>query len=87
MLFALGNLYAQQGRWSDAQQVYFRAVGAAPDNPDYVYNLAIGLDRLNQGKLALGYYQRALALAQDKAVGFDRNALRKRMHELSIATH
>ncbi|MRX20299.1 tetratricopeptide repeat protein, partial [Pseudoduganella sp. FT9W] len=81
--FALGNLYAQQGRWPDAQQAYFRAVGAAPDNPDYVYNLAIGLDRLNQGKLALTYYQRALALGQDKAVGFDRNALRKRMHELS----
>ncbi|NYE60468.1 tetratricopeptide (TPR) repeat protein [Duganella sp. 1224] len=87
VLFALGNLYAQQGRWPDAQQAYFRAVGAAPDNPDYAYNLAIGLDRLNQGKLALGYYQRALALAQDKAVGFDRNALRKRMHELSTVTH
>jgi tetratricopeptide (TPR) repeat protein len=87
ILFALGNLYAQQGRWPDAQQAYFRAVGAAPDNPDYAYNLAIGLDRLNQGKLALGYYQRALALAQDKAVGFDRNALRKRMHELSTAPH
>jgi tetratricopeptide (TPR) repeat protein len=84
--FTLGNLYAQQGRWPDAQQAYFRAVGAAPDNPDYAYNLAIGLDRLNQGKLALSYYQRALALAQDKAVGFDRNTLRKRMHELSIGT-
>jgi Tfp pilus assembly protein PilF len=82
-LFALGNLYAQQGRWQDAQQAYFRAFGAAPDNPDYAYNLAIGLDRLNQGKLALTYYQRALALAQDKAAAFDRNALRKRMHELS----
>lgn len=89
VLFALGNLYAQQGRWPDAQQAYFRAVGAAPDNPDYAYNLAIGLDRLNQPKLALTYYQRALALAQDKAVGFDRNTLRKRMHELSTgpATH
>lgn len=85
VLFTLGNLYAQQGRWSDAQQSYFRAVGAAPDNPDYAYNLAIGLDRLNQTRLALGYYQRALALAQDKAVGFDRNALRQRMHELGGA--
>ncbi|SDG54725.1 MULTISPECIES: lipopolysaccharide assembly protein LapB [unclassified Duganella] len=87
VLFALGNLYAQQGRWADAQQAYFRAVGAAPDNPDYVYNLAIGLDRLNQGKLALSHYQRALVLAQDKAVGFERNALRKRMHELTTAAH
>jgi tetratricopeptide (TPR) repeat protein len=82
VLFALGNLYAQQGRWQEAQQAYFRAFSSAPDNPDYAYNLAIGLDRLNQGKLALTYYQRALALAQDKAAAFDRNALRKRMHEL-----
>ncbi|MBV6323389.1 tetratricopeptide repeat protein [Duganella sp. HSC-15S17] len=81
--FALGNLYAQQGRWSEAQQAYFRAFSAAPDNPDYAYNLAIGLDRLNQGKLALGYYQRALALAQSHAAAFDRGALRTRMHELT----
>jgi tetratricopeptide (TPR) repeat protein len=85
VLFALGNLYAQQGRWPDAQQAYFRAAGSAPDNPDYAYNLAVGLDRLNQPKLAINYYQRALALAQDKAVGFDRNALRKRLHELTSA--
>ncbi|MYM31113.1 tetratricopeptide repeat protein, partial [Duganella sp. CY15W] len=87
VLFALGNLYAQQDRWGDAQQAYFRAVGSAPDNPDYAYNLAIGLDRLNQPKLALTYYQRALALGQDKAVAFDRNTLRKRMHELTTAAH
>ena len=81
-LFALGNLYAQQNRWSDAQQTFFRAYSASPDNPDYAYNLAIGLDRLNQGRLALTYYQRALVLSQDKAAAFDRNALRIRMHEL-----
>lgn len=85
VLFALGNLYAQQGRWPDAQQTYFRAYTAAPDNADYAYNLAIGLDRLNQGKLALTYYQRALALGQDKPAGFDRTALRQRMHELNGA--
>ncbi|USX24610.1 tetratricopeptide repeat protein [Oxalobacteraceae bacterium OTU3CINTB1] len=81
-LFALGNLYAQQNRWSDAQQTFFRAYSASPDNPDYAYNLAIGLDRLNQGRLALTYYQRALVLSQDKAAAFDQKALRLRMHEL-----
>jgi tetratricopeptide (TPR) repeat protein len=84
-LFALGNLYAQQGRWQDAQQNYFRAYSAAPDNPDYAYNLAIGLDRLNQPKLALTYYQRALALAQDKPAAFDREVPRKRVLELNPA--
>ena len=81
-LFALGNLYARQGRWPEAQQAYFRACGAAPDNPDYAFNLAVGLDRLNQGKLAFEYYGRALALAQGKPAGFGADAVRRRMDEL-----
>lgn len=82
VLFALGNLYARQGRWPEAQQTYFRAYSAAPDNADYAYNLAIGLDRLNQGKLAATYYQRALTLSQNSAANFNRDALRKRLQEL-----
>ena len=39
--FALGNLYAKQARWSEAQQVYFNAVAGDTDNPDYLFNLAI----------------------------------------------
>lgn len=85
--FALGNLYARQGRWPEAQQAYFRAWSAVPGNADYAFNLAIGLDRLNQGKLAVTYYQKALALAQDAPAGFDRGALRKRLHELNSAQH
>lgn len=80
--FALGNLYARQGRWPEAQQSYFRAFTAAPTNPDYAFNLAVGLDRLNQSRLALSYYQRALALAQAAPAGFDPNAVRKRLQEL-----
>jgi tetratricopeptide (TPR) repeat protein len=80
--FALGNLYARQGRWPEAQQSYFRAFTAAPTNPDYAFNLAVGLDRLNQGRLAQSYYQRALALAQAAPAGFDPNAVRKRLQEL-----
>ena len=82
MQFALGNLYARQGRWPEAQQSYFRAFTAAPTNPDYAFNLAVGLDRLNQGRLAQNYYQRALALAQAAPAGFDPNAVRKRLQEL-----
>lgn len=85
VLFALGNLQSQQGRWPEAQQSYFRAYTAMPDNADYAYNLAVGLDRLNQPKLAMKYYQRALALAQDRAAAFDRNALRLRLHELGAS--
>ncbi|NHZ80335.1 tetratricopeptide repeat protein [Massilia sp. CCM 8695] len=82
LLFALGNLYARQGRWPEAQQHYFRAYSANPNNADYAFNLAIGLDRLNQGKLALTYYQRALELAQRGAVNFDREAAATRAREL-----
>ncbi|UOD28845.1 tetratricopeptide repeat protein [Massilia violaceinigra] len=82
LLFALGNLYARQGRWPEAQQHYFRAYSANPNNADYAFNLAIGLDRLNQGKLALTYYQRALELAPRGAVNFDRDAAATRAREL-----
>ena len=82
VLFALGNLYAKQSRWSEAQQLFFRAYTTIPGNADYAFNLAVGLDRLNQGKLALGYYRRALALSQTTPGGFDRGALRKRLQEL-----
>ncbi|CAN7385261.1 tetratricopeptide repeat protein [Pseudoduganella sp. LjRoot289] len=80
--FALGNLYSRQARWTDAQQAYFRAYTASPDNPDYAFNLAVGLDRLNQPKLALNYYQRALSLAQAGPAGFDSEAVRARMRQL-----
>ncbi|SFV05126.1 tetratricopeptide repeat protein [Pseudoduganella namucuonensis] len=82
LLFALGNLYARQARWTDAQQAYFRAYSASPDNPDYAFNLAVGLDRLNQRKLALTYYERALALAQAGPAAFDREAVRLRTRQL-----
>ncbi len=83
LLFALGNLYARQGRWPEAQQSYFRAYTAAPDNPDYAFNLAVGLDRLNQGRLAITYYQKALAL--NGTAGFDRAAVQRRLQELQAA--
>jgi len=85
VLFALGNLYARQARWPEAQQSYFRAYSAAPANPDYAFNLAVGLDRLNQGRLARDYYQRALTLAQAAPAGFSQEAVRKRLQELGAA--
>ncbi|MGK5078931.1 tetratricopeptide repeat protein [Janthinobacterium sp. HLX7-2] len=82
VLFALGNVYAKQRRWNEAQQQFFRAYSAAPGNPDYAFNLAVGLDRLNQPRLAATYYQRALALAQTAPAGFDRAAVQARLREL-----
>jgi Tfp pilus assembly protein PilF len=78
--FALGNLYTQQSRWAEAQQSYFRAYSNAPGNADYAFNLAVSLDHLSQGKLALDYYQRALA--QPGPANFDKSSVQTRIKEL-----
>jgi tetratricopeptide (TPR) repeat protein len=57
----LGNLYADQKRWNDAQAAYFEAYRNAPDNADYVFNLAVSLDQLRQFSAARTYYEKALA--------------------------
>jgi tetratricopeptide (TPR) repeat protein len=81
--FALGNQYALQGRWQDAQSAYFKAYSTDPDHADYAYNLAVSLDQLHQPKLALEYYQRALVLAGKRAVGFNSAQVEARIRELT----
>ena len=80
--FALGNLYARQGRWSEAQQAYFRAYNAEQDNPDILYNLAISLEHLRQNKLAAQYYTLAIAAAQNRRAGFDPTQAAARLQTL-----
>jgi tetratricopeptide (TPR) repeat protein len=81
--YGLGNLYAGQARWSDAQAAYFRAFSSEPENADYAFNLAVSLDQLRQPKLALEYYRRALALAANHAVGFNSAQVETRVRELT----
>jgi tetratricopeptide (TPR) repeat protein len=80
---SLGNLYAVQQRWPDAQAAYFKAFSGDSENADYAYNLAVSLDQLRQPKLALEYYRRALALAANRAVGFNRAQAEARVRELA----
>src|SRR5438094_112616 len=81
--FSLGNQYAQQSRWSEAQAAYFKAHSVDPENADYAFNLAVSLDQLHQGKLALEFYRRALALTDRRAASFDPARARLRVQELS----
>ncbi len=81
--FTLGNQYAQQGRWAEAQAAYFKAFATDPDNPDFAFNLAVSLDQLHQPKLALEYYRRALALAEKRGAGFAAETARIRVQQLS----
>lgn len=76
----LGNLYAEQARWNDAQAAYFEAWRSAPDNGDYAFNLAVSLDQLRQYPAALTYYEKALA--GGGAHRFDRAQAEARVREL-----
>jgi Tfp pilus assembly protein PilF len=80
--FTLGNQYAAQGRWAEAQQAYFQAYTSDPENADFAYNLAISLDRLHQTKPALEYYRRTLALAESRPVAFVKAQVSKRVLQL-----
>jgi tetratricopeptide (TPR) repeat protein len=79
--FSLGNICASERRWHDAQGAFFEAYRLDPRNADYAYNLAVSLDHLNQRKLALQYYQRALAATTSGQ--FDRGAVERRARELA----
>lgn len=80
--FALGNLYASQDRWNEAQAAYFKAYSGEPQDPDTLFNLAISLDRLHQSKLARHYYSLALAAAENHPFSFDKTQLDTRLREL-----
>jgi tetratricopeptide (TPR) repeat protein len=80
--FTLGNQLAQQGRWAEAQQQYFKAFAADPDNADFAYNVAVSLDHMRQQALALEYYQRAIALAEKRGASFDVAGARSRAAKL-----
>jgi Tfp pilus assembly protein PilF len=83
LLFVLGNQYAKQSRWAEAQEAYFKAYSVNPDNADYAFNLAVSLDQLRQKKPALQYYQRALLLSGERAASFNQAEARTRVQELS----
>ena len=88
LYFTLGNLYAGQRQWPAAQQAYFQAYQFAPDNPDYAFNLAVGLEHLGQPNLALDYYRKALDLSFKKGrANFDQDLAIQRVGQLSARTN
>lgn len=82
--FALGNRYAEQSRWDEAQQSYFNAYTLEPGNAEFAFNLAVSLDHLGQHKLAAQYYRRALQLDdQTHSPKFDHAQTEQRIRELT----
>lgn len=80
--FALGNIYARQRRWNEAQSAYFQAYAADAGNPDYHFNLAISLDHLGQKKLAADFYRSAMNVATTRIARFDHRQAQLRLREL-----
>lgn len=80
--FNLGNAYAAQSRWAEAQRAYFNAYRLDSASADHAYNLAVSLDRLARRASALDFYRTALALSLDAHAGFDPAAVRTRIREL-----
>jgi len=86
--FALGNQFARQQRWAEAQQAYFKAYTVEPANAGYVFNLAVSLDQLHQAKLAARYYNEALTAVDrqpGQPAGFDRAEVLNRLNQLQAA--
>jgi Flp pilus assembly protein TadD len=81
--FSLGNLYARQARWAEAEQSYFQAYSHDSRNPNYAFNLAVSLDQLGQTETALNYYRKALVLADRQPVNLNTSAILARIQSLS----
>lgn len=80
--FALGNQYAEQSRWIEAQQAYFNAYAAEPASALFAFSLAISLDHLGQGNTAAQYYRQALQLDTSGNSGFTREQVQQRLNQL-----
>ena len=81
--FTLGNQYARQGRWDEAQLAYAKAHAAEPGNPDFAFNRAVSLDQLRQRPAALELYRLALELASTRTAHFPLDGARARIEQLA----
>lgn len=83
LYFALGNVYAKQKRWPEAQQAFFDAYSLDSTNPDYVLNLAISLDKIGQYATALDFYNVAIEMAQHSPAKFNLASVNDRIQVLN----
>lgn len=86
--FALGNLFASQRRWNEAEGAYARALASARNfdeslvSPDYAFNLAVALERLSKPREAYLNYLAALEFSEQIAPSFERDLLVSRIEYL-----
>ena len=80
--FNLGNVYASQSRWPEAQESFFNAYRFDSGNADYAYNLAVSLDHLARRESARDFYREALALARTRPASFETGAVLARIRDM-----
>jgi len=85
LLFLKGTLLANQQQWVAAQGVFFEAWHYDKNNADLAYNLAVCLDRLNQPKEAIRFYQMALSVKAPN-VNFSPASVESRLVKLTGST-
>ena len=83
LYFSLGNQYAQQYRWAEAQQAFAKAAAMDPENADYAYNYAVSLEQMKQPAAAVQQYRRALTLGLRRTSSFDPATAQARVQALS----
>jgi Flp pilus assembly protein TadD len=81
--FALGNQYADQSRWAEAQQAYFNALAIEPTNALFSFDVAISLDHIGQRNAAAQYYRQALQFDTSGNSGFSRDQAQQRLNQLT----
>jgi tetratricopeptide (TPR) repeat protein len=82
LYYALGNKYALQSKWPEAESAYFSAFEHDNSSADYAYNLAVSLERIGQSKEAVKYYKSALQLALDSNISFSVDVVKKRLEQI-----
>jgi Tfp pilus assembly protein PilF len=83
---ALGDIYARQQRWPEAQQSYFDAFARDKLNPDLAYNLAVSLDHIGEHKSALDYYRKAVELSGKSPARFAAADVQSRIQALAASS-
>jgi Tfp pilus assembly protein PilF len=82
---ALAGVYAADGRWTEAAQEYFAALGKDPGNPDLAFNVAASLDQNRNAAMALAYYKQTLEFARQRPAQVDLRAVERRIKQIEAA--
>ncbi|MEQ8288323.1 MAG: tetratricopeptide repeat protein [Gammaproteobacteria bacterium] len=83
LYFNLGNIFARQQRWPEAQQAFFDAFRLDDSNAAYAMNLAVSLDYMEQYAAAIRYYKSALELALAGDASLDAGKIQQRINSLT----